>query len=100
MAVALGGGIEVGAQSSPAFHGKVDLIAEDDVLESDRVAWVGLLFDLEKGWHIYWVNPGDAGESPRIQWHLPTGFQAGDIRWPTPLRLTALWLMSLTRVDV
>ena len=87
MAVALGGAIGVGAQSPPLSHGKVELIAEDDRFEADRVAWVGLLFDLEKGWHIYWVNPGDAGEPARIQWDLPAGFQAREIRWPTPLRL-------------
>jgi thiol:disulfide interchange protein DsbD len=77
----------VGAQSSPASHGKVDLVAQDSTLEANRVAWVGVLFDLEKGWHIYWVNPGDAGEPPRIQWDLPTGFRADGIRWPTPVRL-------------
>ncbi len=50
---------------------------------------VGVLFDLEKGWHIYWVNPGDSGEPPKIQWQLPAGFQAKEIRWPTPVRLGA-----------
>jgi thiol:disulfide interchange protein DsbD len=48
---------------------------------------VGVLFDLEKGWHIYWVNPGDSGEPPKFQWQFPTGFQAKEIRWPTPVRL-------------
>ena len=88
LAVVLGSAAGVGAQSSPASYGKVELIAEDAALEADRVAWVGLLFDLEKGWHIYWVNPGDAGEPARIQWDLPMGFQAREIRWPTPRRLT------------
>lgn len=77
----------VGAQAAPASHARVDLVARDSTLEANRVAWIGVLFDLEKGWHIYWVNPGDAGEPPRIQWDLPTGFQAGGIRWPIPLRL-------------
>ena len=88
VAVVLASVTGVGAQSLPASHGTVDLVAEDSTFESNRVAWVGLLFNLEKGWHIYWVNPGDAGEPPRIQWDLPTGFQAGGIRWPTPFRLT------------
>ena len=87
-AVVPGSAVGVHAQSSPPSHGKVELIAEDAALEADRVTWVGLLFDLEKGWHIYWVNPGDAGEPARIQWDLPTGFQARAIRWPTPQRLT------------
>jgi thiol:disulfide interchange protein DsbD len=33
------------------------------------------------------VNPGDAGDPPRLRWELPAGFKAGDIRWPVPIRL-------------
>lgn len=88
LAAALACATGVGAQAVPPSHGKVDLIAQDSTLEAGQVAWVGVLFDLETGWHIYWVNPGDAGEPPRIRWALPTGVQAGDIRWPTPRRLT------------
>jgi len=48
-----------------------------------------LRFELEKGWHIYWVNPGDSGEPPRIDWQLPVGLTAGTIEWPAPRRLVA-----------
>ena len=75
------------AQSFTAAHAKVSLIAENNALQPGQSAWVGVLFDLEKGWHIYWVNPGDSGERPKIQWQLPAGFQAKEIRWPTPVRL-------------
>jgi DsbC/DsbD-like thiol-disulfide interchange protein len=77
------------AQSFTASHAKVGLIAENNSLQPGQTAWVGVLFDLEKGWHIYWVNPGDSGEPPKIQWQLPPGFQAKEIRWPTPVRLGA-----------
>ena len=77
------------AQSFTASHAKVSLVAENSSLQAGQSAWVGVLFDIEKGWHIYWVNPGDAGEAPRIQWHLPAGFQAGEVRWPAPERLPA-----------
>jgi DsbC/DsbD-like thiol-disulfide interchange protein len=36
---------------------------------------------------MYWVNPGDAGEPPKVQWSLPSGWSAGDLEWPTPTRL-------------
>jgi DsbC/DsbD-like thiol-disulfide interchange protein len=75
------------AQSFTAAHAKVSLIAENNSLQPGQSAWLGVLFDLEKGWHIYWVNPGDSGERPKIQWQLPAGFQAKEIRWPTPVRL-------------
>lgn len=43
---------------------------------------------MESGWHIYWQNPGDSGEPPRIQWQLPAGVTAGALQWPPPMRLT------------
>jgi DsbC/DsbD-like thiol-disulfide interchange protein len=49
--------------------------------------WLGFHFELESGWHIYWINPGDSGEPPRVQWRLPTGFRTGSIQWPAPQRI-------------
>lgn len=76
-----------GAQSFTQSHAKMTLLAEDGALKPGQTAWIGLYFDMEPGWHIYWVNPGDSGEAPRVQWHFPKGFRAGDIRWPAPIRL-------------
>ena len=77
------------AQSFSAPHAKVSLLAEQNSLQPGHTASIGLFFDLENGWHIYWVNPGDSGEAPRVRWNLPKGFEAGDIRWPVPARLAA-----------
>ena len=68
-------------------HGTVDLIAEQTSVQPARPFWVGLHFQLEKGWHIYWTNPGDSGEPPRVKWDLPAGFQAGSLHWPIPRRI-------------
>jgi DsbC/DsbD-like thiol-disulfide interchange protein len=73
--------------ASAAPHGKVELIAEENAVVPGRSLWVGLRFELEKDWHIYWVNPGDSGQPPRVQWTLPAGFRAGEIEWPSPKRL-------------
>jgi DsbC/DsbD-like thiol-disulfide interchange protein len=69
------------------FHVKIELIPESAAAEFRKPFWVGLLFRLDEGWHIYWQNPGDAGEPPKVQWQLPPGFTAGSILWPQPLRL-------------
>jgi DsbC/DsbD-like thiol-disulfide interchange protein len=68
-------------------HGSVDLISERAAIAPGRVFRVGLHFQLEKGWHIYWLNPGDSGEPPKVQWNLPEGFRAGRLMWPTPRRI-------------
>jgi DsbC/DsbD-like thiol-disulfide interchange protein len=75
------------AQSSPNAHARVELIADDSPLQGKAIIGVGLLFRLDRGWHIYWKNPGDSGEPPRITWELPPGLRAGEIRWPQPIRL-------------
>lgn len=81
----LGAG-NAGAQPAPT-HAAVSLVSEERALKPGAAAWVGVRFDLEPGWHIYWVNPGDAGDPPRLRWELPPGFRANDIRWPVPERL-------------
>ncbi len=75
------------AQSFSNSHAKIALLAEDEAFKPGQTAWIGLYFDMEPGWHIYWTNPGDSGEPPKVQWMLPKGFRAGDFRWPAPIRL-------------
>ncbi len=66
---------------------KVELISEQARSSPGQSLWVALLFRLDQGWHIYWQNPGDSGQPPKVQWELPTGFVAGSILWPQPIRL-------------
>jgi thiol:disulfide interchange protein/DsbC/DsbD-like thiol-disulfide interchange protein len=49
--------------------------------------WLGLQIDHQPHWHTYWKNPGDSGLPTTLQWTLPAGMSAGDIVWPTPMRL-------------
>jgi thiol:disulfide interchange protein DsbD len=62
-------------------------VAEENALVAGKAVFLGLVFDLEKGWHTYWINPGDSGAAPRIEWQLPPSFRTGEIRWPIPKRL-------------
>ena len=66
---------------------KVQLISDAVAVQPGRPLWVGLLFELRQQWHMYWRNPGDSGEPPRVRWKLPPGFRAGDVQWPAPERL-------------
>jgi DsbC/DsbD-like thiol-disulfide interchange protein len=68
-------------------HAKLELIAERSAPAPGEPLWVGVLFRLDPGWHIYWQNPGDSGEPPKVQWQLTKGFRAGLFEWPTPIRL-------------
>src|SRR6266436_722886 len=78
-----------GCADQPADeHVKLELVSEQDALVPGKDLWLGFRFDLQDEWHTYWINPGDSGEAPRIEWQLPTGFQAGAIQWPYPERLS------------
>ena len=47
-----------------------------------------------RGWHGYWLNPGDAGLPMEVKWELPAGFAVGPLRYPVPTRLTVADLMN------
>lgn len=74
------------ANGAPIPHGTLELVAENPWVAAGRQFNLGLHFQLEKGWHIYWVNPGDSGEPPRVEWRLPGGITVAAIEWPTPQR--------------
>lgn len=75
------------AASSRIPHGTLELVAEDQWIAIGHPCYLGLHFQLERGWHIYWVNPGDSGEPPRVTWRLSPGLSPGSIEWPAPRRL-------------
>ena len=56
-------------------------------------------FQLEKGWHIYWINPGDSGEPPRVTWQLPPGLTPEAMEWPAPRRLGAFRIVDFGYED-
>jgi thiol:disulfide interchange protein DsbD len=75
------------AQSVASPHATTELVAETAGAAPGSTVWVAVVQTLDKGWHTYWRNPGDAGEPTSIHWTLPAGWRAGDITWPTPKRL-------------
>ncbi len=75
------------AFSQGASHVKVELLSEQNSIQPGGSVTVGFHFRMQKGWHIYWKNPGDSGQAPSITWTLPEGFTAGEILWPVPQRL-------------
>ena len=89
LAVLLTAAVSAFALSSSADlpHVHVQLISPDAQLHPGTANDAGLYFKLEPGWHVYWRNPGDAGEPPHIKWTLPQGVTAGPLQYPIPKRL-------------
>jgi thiol:disulfide interchange protein DsbD len=76
----------VSGNSVTSDNVKARLVSEVSAVGPGQVFWVALELDIRDGWHTYWRNPGDSGQATSLEWHLPSGFTAGDIVWTTPHR--------------
>ncbi len=72
-------------------QGRVRLISAVDSLAGEAVD-LGLEFDLQPGWKIYWRSPGDAGLPPRIDWSGSENLEQAEIAWPVPHRFSLFGL--------
>ena len=71
-------------QGANAGHSDVTLVSKFSAYEPESPFTVALRFKIEPGWHIYWRNPGDSGQEPRVKWSLPPNWRVDEIRWPAP----------------
>lgn len=69
-----------------AVRTKVDLVPASDAAPGSK-ALLALRMRCEPHWHVYWKNPGDAGESPTIEWTDKAGLTPGEFIWPGPKML-------------
>lgn len=67
-----------------AAHTRAQLLLKADSARPGDSVLAGVRLQMEPGWHTYWKNPGDAGIATTIEWQLPAGVTAGEIRWPLP----------------
>ena len=74
-----------GSRTGQGPHVRVELIA-DHAAPAPGMR-LGLKFDLDPDWHIYWQNPGDSGGPPEVAWTFPPGMMAAGIEWPAPERI-------------
>ncbi|GAB4521504.1 MAG: thioredoxin family protein [Parvularculaceae bacterium] len=79
----------VSAEADPVRTENVEaeIVLENAAIRPGETFWAGLRMDIREGWHTFWRNPGDAGLPTTLDWRLPPGFEAGEIRWPLPERM-------------
>ena len=73
------------AQEVEESRVKAWLVADTASVEPGSTFRLGVHFEIEDGWHIYWRNPGGAGLATAIDFELPDGFVAGPLQWPLPI---------------
>ncbi len=53
---------------------------------------LGLQFELQPGWKIYWRSPGDAGFPPSVDWSGSENLASASLSWPVPHRFSLFGL--------
>ena len=61
------------------------LISPFKRVQPDHSIDIGILITLKKGWHTYWKNPGDIGQS--LSWPESSSFSMSALIWPVPKKI-------------
>ena len=75
-------------------HCTAKLVSEEKSIAPEKTFAVGLLLEIEEGWHSYWSNPGDSGAPPKFDWVLPEGFTIEGPSFTPPERIQVADLTS------
>ncbi len=67
-----------------AVRTKVDLVNLTPDIRPGEKALIAMRFRCDPHFHIYWKNPGDAGQSPTVEWQEKSGTTVSDFVWPGP----------------
>ena len=67
-----------------AVRTKVDLVNLTPDVRPGEKALIAMRFRCDPHFHIYWKNPGDAGQSPTVEWTEKSGTEIGAFVWPGP----------------
>lgn len=64
----------------------IRLVCDSAALVPGRPATLAMVFDIARGWNLYWRNPGDSGAPIEVEFDLPEGVTVGEAMWPAPQR--------------
>ncbi len=76
------------ARGAGPVHDGQTLVEATLELDRDPAAsgeWfrAGVLLEIERGWHVYWRNPGDSGLATELRWEIDDA-ELGALGWPAP----------------
>jgi DsbC/DsbD-like thiol-disulfide interchange protein len=77
---------EDASQWHSSDHARVRLIRGG--LSEDGRDMVGLVIELEAGWHTYWRSPGALGLPPTFNWEGSENIRGVEVEWPVPQHIS------------
>lgn len=64
---------------------RLTLLADTTRVGPGQTFTLAARYDIEPGWHLYWLNPGEAGLPTKARFIVPDGFEVGEVHYPGPL---------------
>ena len=52
-------------------NSKLNFYPESNEINANSENILTIEISMDKGWHTYWINPGDSGDPAEFQWELP-----------------------------
>ncbi|MFC1672987.1 protein-disulfide reductase DsbD family protein [Pseudomonadota bacterium] len=78
---------------------RLRVISQTQAVGTDAQVTLGLHFELNDHWKIYWRTPGDAGYPPSVVSEGSTNVAETRIEWPLPERFSILGFETLGYTD-
>jgi len=78
---------------------RLRLLAAPRAVGTESVVTLGLQFQLQPGWKIYWRSPGDAGYPPQVDWSGSENLAAAELQWPVAHRFSLFGLETFGYSD-
>ena len=82
-----------------AVRTKVDLVNLTPDIRPGEKALIAMRFRCDPHFHIYWQNPGDAGQAPTVEWQEVSGTKVGAFVWPGPKLIDQSGVMNFVYED-
>ncbi|MGQ0628112.1 MAG: protein-disulfide reductase DsbD domain-containing protein [Phycisphaerales bacterium] len=67
-------------------HARASAVVSAKSVKPGDEFWVGVVFDIDKDWHIYWPGQNDTGTATVVRVKAPAGYVVGEVQWPVPHR--------------
>ncbi len=85
-------------QGVQAAHTHPSLLLSAEEARPGTTILAGVQLQMDPHWHTYWKNPG-LGTPTKIDWQLPKGVTAGEVRWPIPEKIVDQDITTYTYSD-
>ena len=82
------------AEFIEADHVRIRWLVPEQFAENPTEKTIGLYFEVDPEWHVYWQNAGDSGAAPRFAFNSEQ-LAVGDGQWPLPKRLPIAHLTNI-----